>query len=98
MVQPQEASPAFAPRDINRKNDQSNEYGSSIFPTPQRGDTTWPLIGKSMEHMEAWGSANVIYQPLIQQEVCRVQAAAWRICVTKLRAKGLEKPSGLRGL
>lgn len=51
-----------------------------------------------MEQMEAWGPANVIYQPLIQQEVCRVHTAAWSICVTKLRAKGSEKPSGLRGL
>lgn len=51
-----------------------------------------------MEQMDAWGPANVIYQSLMQQEVCRVHTAAWGICVNELRAKGLETLSGLRGL
>lgn len=42
-----------------------------------------------MEQMDAWGAANVIYQCLMQQELCRVHAAAWGICVTELQAKDL---------
>lgn len=48
--------------------------------------------------MDAWGPTNVIYQSLMQQEVCRVHAAAWGICVTELWAKGSETVSGVRGL
>lgn len=86
------------------KNDQNNKYKSSLFTLLGvgtqcgQGLPTRPLIRKSMEWMDAWGPANVIYQSLMQQEVCRVHAAAWGICVTELRAKGLEKLSGLRGL
>lgn len=78
--------------------------GSSLFLLlgvgTQRGQglPTRPLIGKSTEQMDAWGPANVIYQPLMQREVCRVHAAAWGICATELRAKGSEKLSALRGL
>lgn len=67
-----------------------------------KGLPTCPLIGKSIQQMDAWGSANLIYQFLMQQYVCRVR----RCCrgkisanvVTELRAKGSEKRSGLGGL
>lgn len=67
-----------------------------------KGLLTCPLIGKSIQQMDAWGPANLIYQFLMQQYVCRVP----RCCrgkisanvVIELLAKGSEKRSGLGGL
>lgn len=66
-----------------------------------KGLPTGPLIGKSIQQMDAWGPANLIYQFLMQQYICRVP----RCCrgkisanvVIELLAQGSEKQLGLGG-
>lgn len=67
-----------------------------------KGLPTCPLIGKSIQQMDAWGPANLIYQFLMQQYVCRVprccQGKISTNVIMELLAKGSEKQSGLGGL
>lgn len=67
-----------------------------------KGLPACPLIRKSIQQMDVWGPADLIYQFLMQRYICRVprccQGKISANVVSELWAKGSEKRSGLRGL